>query len=166
MQRRTMRYIGHRKQVVEEYNQPLRLNGDMDLGRLFKGGEGSQYFEGDVAEVLIYDRVLDPAHQLLVQAYLAERYRLPLAPPRTLGTLHVLPDEEGFRVELRFAVEPGWEYRVFHRDALLPAGPWQLLPHGPHSSGVAVDQPMGDTPRRYYRIETRYDKKSLFPLGR
>ena len=56
------------------YVPPLATRASNYLGRSYWAGDG--YFQGDVAEVILYDRVLSTAEQDAVRAYLAEKYEL------------------------------------------------------------------------------------------
>ncbi|WP_200381862.1 LamG-like jellyroll fold domain-containing protein [Thiococcus pfennigii] len=64
------------------YVPPVATRASNYLGRSYWGSDG--YFQGDIAEVILYDRALSPDEQALVHAYLAEKYELDVEAPPTL----------------------------------------------------------------------------------
>ncbi len=56
------------------YVPPVATRASNYLGRSYWAGDG--YFQGDIAEVILYDRALSAAEQDAVRAYLAEKYGL------------------------------------------------------------------------------------------
>ncbi len=62
------------------YVPPVATRANNYLGRSYWAGDG--YFQGDIAEVILYDRALSAAEQDAVRAYLAEKYELDTVSPR------------------------------------------------------------------------------------
>ncbi len=66
--------------------------------------------------------------------------------------LSITPTNTGGHTEfiLRYAVQPGFDYYVEHRDGLGNSAGWQIFPGGPYNSGIYVDI---DPPSpRFYRV--------------
>ncbi|MCP4442023.1 MAG: T9SS type A sorting domain-containing protein [Aureispira sp.] len=65
-----------------EKNKDIRANGTFMLGQeqdaVGGGFEAEQAFEGDIAEVIIYDRVISPADRIKVESYLGIKYGVTL----------------------------------------------------------------------------------------
>ena len=61
------------------YVPPLVTRANNYLGRSYWASDG--YFQGDIAEVILYNRALSTAEQSTVHAYLAEKYELAVVTP-------------------------------------------------------------------------------------
>jgi hypothetical protein len=60
------------------------------------GRSGTHHFDGDVAEVILYDRVLAPEERVKVQNILADKYQLTnVKNPDAPANLTAMPDDEG-----------------------------------------------------------------------
>jgi hypothetical protein len=66
-------------QVVQQYTQPLDLDGLVELGRYANGSYNSHYLYGGIAEVLVYDRALTAAERFQIENYLAQKNGLTMS---------------------------------------------------------------------------------------
>lgn len=127
------------KSVMRYMGQPLVTGnaGIQSLGSVVVGGmhSGSSPFEGDVYEVLVYNRNLTPADCRLVEAYLGSKWAM-------TGMRMEQPFEhDTFEDEL----PPHWTTHAEGAVIGLAAGRVQLdLPQGPHGSPT---EPASPAPR-------------------
>ena len=128
-------------------------------------------WQGDIAEILIYNRALTGAEELQVGSYLSSKYGLstayppippPLTPPVLPGSaITITGGVPGFT----FATAAGFKYRLTYKNALtavtwLPVIAPPNFPSPDGWSAVSTGSPMSlsDTnsagqPQRFYRIE-------------
>ena len=64
------------------YVPPVATRVNNYLGRSYWSGDG--YFQGELAEIILYNRALSVAEQGAVHAHLAEKYELAVIPPAVL----------------------------------------------------------------------------------
>jgi hypothetical protein len=53
---------------------PVAVRGSNYIGQSYWGSD--RHFQGDIAEIILYNRTLTPAEQATVRAYLAAKYEL------------------------------------------------------------------------------------------
>ncbi len=71
--------------TVDDYTQSLHLDGAFELGRYSQGSTAAHHLAGDLAEVLVYDRVLTPDEATRLDRLLKDRYGLNAAPVVNAG---------------------------------------------------------------------------------
>ncbi|ARA94008.1 hypothetical protein AWN76_013150 [Rhodothermaceae bacterium RA] len=54
--------------------------GRVSIGQEYDGASATDFLDGDIAEILVYDRVIDTAERLQIEAYLLDRYGFDLSP--------------------------------------------------------------------------------------
>ncbi len=69
-------YVNGVEESAQQYTGVLTLDGSIDLGRFAKPGYANHYFNGQLAEVFVYDRALGTNECQSLYAYLQDRYSL------------------------------------------------------------------------------------------
>ncbi len=136
------------------YVPPLATRASNYLGRSYWAGDG--YFQGDVAEVILYDRVLSTAEQDAVRAYLAEKYELETVtpPPPALDPPGAPSAVAGDgQVALSWnAVDGATGYKVYRRGT--PTGAYVQVHDGAGTTHIDTAVTNGIT---YRYVITAYD---------
>lgn len=63
-------------QIVQDNTKNLSHKGDIEIGRLATQLSGKHYFNGDIAELLVYERTLSESELAQIGFYLSHRYNL------------------------------------------------------------------------------------------
>jgi len=69
-------YVNGVEDSAQQYSGSLTLDGTIDLGRFARPGYANHYFNGQLAEVFVYDRALGTNECQELYAYLQNRYAL------------------------------------------------------------------------------------------
>jgi hypothetical protein len=110
-------------------------------------GTFDEYWRGDIAEMLVYDRALDPSELLRVWQYLQLKYLPAAAVP--LLTI----ERSGSNARVGFAMSQPFPYRLQSHDVLAPGG-WSTAAYFPAPttvSNVLIDYP-ATKPQRFFRL--------------
>jgi hypothetical protein len=98
----------------------IGVQGDPD-----HGGTAGEYWTGDIAALLVYDRALEPAEQFAVWEYLDYTYLVPSVSPTLTIQRVTLPGGPGVRISWPQAAGSGFKVQS---TTSLPATTWVSLP--------------------------------------